>query len=204
VLRRAIVSHRELARPDLRRLRIGEQADFAVEAQRDWDRTGFVVEKGGIYELTYLGGSWRDAEQAPSGPEGQEAQGALDLRRIFRWGRRRPQEPWLRLVCTVSHPRRWDPEERGLWALLKLLFVNDPPELRRQLASFGRDLTRPGARVFVVSEAPAGLLHMFANDWWQTASNNSGAIRLRLRRVLDPEDGVPVWRLRESGVWNAP
>jgi hypothetical protein len=107
-------------------------------------------------------------------------------------------------VGTVAHPREWNPQERGLAALVRLLFVNDPPELRAQLASFGRDLARPGASVFVTSDAPAGLLHLFANDWWQTASNNSGAIRMRLSRVAAAAPGAPLWTLGANGVWAPP
>lgn len=200
VLRRASASHRRLGRPDLWRLKDGESVEFDVEARRDWDRTGIVIETGVVYELTYLGGTWRDAEAGAASPAGQDA-GWLDLRRYLGWGRRRRHEPWLRLIGTIAHPRPWEPHERGILTLIRLLLFNDPPELQRQLASFGRDLSAPSKSITLRSQAPAGLLHLYANDWWQTASNNSGAVRLRIARAA-AGGGAPAWTLDRHGGWS--
>jgi len=85
---------------------------------------------------------------------------------------------------------------------VKLLFHNDPPELTRQLAPIGRDLPAPGRSVVIQNNAQAGLLHLFANDRWQTASNNSGGVQLRITRLAKPERDVPVWTLQTCGGWS--
>ncbi len=149
-----------------------------------------------------MGHLWRDAEAAPCAPGGQGATGLLDLRRYMTAGRRLHGEPWMRLVATVAHPRHWDLLEKDLAALVKLLFHNDPPELTRLLAPIGRDLAAPGQSVVIQNEAQGGLLHLFANDWWQTASNNSGGVQLRITRLAGPERDVPVWTLLACGGWS--
>lgn len=201
VLRRAAVSHRRLNRCDLRRLAAGQSIEIVVEAKRDWDRTGIVIERGATYSLTWQDGEWRDGERALCGPTGQPRRG------LFGWSRRLSREPWLRLTATVAHPRLWELHERGLWLLLRLLFMNDPVELRQQLAPLGRDLPTPGATVFIRSDAPSGLLHLFANDHWHAAGDNSGGIRLQITRVRQTRPGQitkPCWRLKDDGIWEAP
>lgn len=205
VLARAAVSHRKLGRPDLLALKPGQHIDFAVESQREWDRTGLVIEQGATYELIYLAGAWRDATQPPAGPDGQNAKGPLDLRRILGWGRRLPAHKWMLLVGTVAHPREWKPEEHGVLALARLLFVNTPKRLICTTAAFGTHLRAPNDSICLTSAAPSGLLHLFANDWWQTASNNSGALHLRLRRLLPTEAPLhPHWQLTAAGTWQPP
>ncbi len=118
----------------------------------------------------------------------------LDLSRCMTAGRRLRGEPWMRLVATVAHPRQWDLLEKDLAELVKRLFHNDPPELTRLLAPIGRDLAVPGWSVVTQNQAQAGLLHLFANDWRQTDSNNSGGVQLRITRLATPDSGVPAGR----------
>lgn len=202
VLERAEAVRARTGRPDLVYLQTGEEITMVVEARRDWDRTGIVVEQGAIYELTYLRDFWRDAGAPSCGPDGQEAHGAFDVRRWLHAGRRLRHQPWMRLVATVAHPREWELMEKGLPELVKLLFGNDPRELTHQLAALGRDLAKPGMSITIRNNAPAGLLHMFANDWWQTASNNSGGVRLSIKRVIEPNQDIPLWELRAKEGWS--
>lgn len=195
VLARAAAVEQRNGRLDLYPVPPDTTVPLAASARRDWERTGIIIEHGVLYRLTYVGGTWQDAEKQECGPAGQEA-GLLDLRRWLKVGRRMRYQPWMRLVATVAHPRHWPPEERGLWALLVLLFKNDPQELVSQLAPVGQDLACPGSSILLRNLAPSGLLYLFANDWWQTASNNSGEIRLEIRRVQDTGGaGEPVWTL---------
>ena len=114
------------------------------------------------------------------------------------------------LVATVAHPRRWALLEREWRLLVKLLFVSDPEELTGQLAPIGRDLHAPGDAVVLRNDAHGGLLYLFANDWWQTASNNSGGIRLRIERLRETDPTTPAWLLQfrpddpQVAVWTAP
>ena len=201
VLARAAKVAALTGRPDFVRLRTGEALSFVAEAQRDWDRTGLVVEHGALYRLTYQGRLWRDSDWPRCGPVGQAAQGVLDLRRWFTAGRRLRSQPWMRLAATVAHPQRWPLREKGLRELLALLFHNDPAALTRQLAPLGADLARPGDAILLRNEAPSGLLYLFANDWWQTASNNGGGVQLELARVEPGEARLPMWTLRMDGGW---
>lgn len=205
VLQRADGVQDGVGRDDLRRLALGEARDFVVEARRDWHRTGLVVEEGATYRLDWVGGWWRDAQAPPCGPAGQDPQGAGDrVRRLTGWGKRVRGEPWMQLVAAIAHPRPWLPVERPWHALVQMLFCKDPIELREQLAPLGVALGRPGASLYLRSDAPAGLLYFFANDWWQTASNNSGGLRLRLTRVAAADPDVPLWRLGADGRWQPP
>lgn len=201
VLRRAVTVMINTGRPDLMTLAAGEAVEFTVEAQRDWDRTGVVIEQGATYLLTYLGARWRDADSPPCCPDGQVAPSWFDLRHWMSAGRRMPQEPWMMLVATVAHPRIWKLRERGLREFVRMLFRNDPAELTRQLAPIGGDLSKSGDTVLLQNDAPAGLLYFFANDWWQTASNNSGGVRLRLARIALPSPAAPLWNLKPDGSW---
>ena len=108
----------------------------------------------------------------------------------------------MRLVATVAHPRKWKLQEKGLRELVKLLFHNDPRKLTRQLAAIGHDLTEPGASILIRNDAPAGLLYLFANDWWQTASNNSGGVQLSIARLAVAGEDAPLWTLQADGGWN--
>ena len=207
VLERARIVRASTGRPDLVCLQPGEVLEFVGEACRDWDRTGVVMEHGGLYRLTYLGAKWRDAEAPPCGPAGQEAQGVFDLRRWLTVGRRLQRQPWVQLVATIAHPREWRLEEKGFRDLVPLLFHNDPRELTCQLAPIGQDLGGAGASVLMRNEASAGLLYLFANDWWQTASNNSGGVRLFIENVTtsatgSPTADMPLWTLQANGDWN--
>ncbi|MFC7542456.1 hypothetical protein ACFQU2_27340 [Siccirubricoccus deserti] len=51
------------------------------------------------------------------------------------------------------------------------------------------------------NDAAPGLLYFFANDLWQTAGNNAGALRLQIERVQQPREREPLWILGESGSW---
>lgn len=201
VLDRTVAVQAQAGRPDLLRLQPGEHFVFTADAPRTWDRTGIVIESGGAYRLTYLGDVWRDASSPPCGPAGQRAQGALDLRRWWTFGRRLPRAAWMRLIITVAHPRQWPLQEKGLRELVPLLLRNDPVELTRQLAAVGGDLAVPGDAVLLHNLASAGLLHLFANDWWQTASNNSGGVRMRIERLEELAPGLRTWTLLADGSW---
>jgi hypothetical protein len=200
VLERAAIVKARGGRLDLACVDLNEPLTFVTEGRRDWDRTGIAIEHGVTYRLTYVGGLWRDAQNEPCGPDGQNA-GAFDLRRWMGGGRRLRDEPWMRLAATVAHPRKWKLKEKGAGALLRILFSNDPVELTRQIAAIGQDLPMPGCSVMLRNEAPAGLLYLFANDWWQTASNNSGGLQLRIARLDEADPAVPLWTALAKGCW---
>lgn len=196
VITRSAAMHDRLGRPDLWSLAAGESRTFVTEAHREWDRTGFVLEQGATYRLTYMTGQWRDAETPACGPAGAKP-GAGDIRRVCGFLRRMRDAEWMCLIAAVAHPRRWPVTERGWRELFKYFFVTDPRELVGQLAPIGADLTEPGRSVRLRNEAQSGLLYLFANDWWQTAGNNSGGIALRLDRLAadDAAGPDPLWVL---------
>ncbi|HVY15498.1 MAG TPA: DUF2235 domain-containing protein [Rhodopila sp.] len=198
VLHRAQVVCDSLGRFDMRRLQAGESVEFVMDANRDWYRTGIVIETGAHYRMTYIGGLIRDGECPLAEPDGQRARG-LDVRHLLGFGRRLPRDRWMLLAATIAHPRAWPPMEKPFSAALRYLFTSAPAELQHQIARIGRHLGTPGASICLTSAAPSGLLHLFANDWWQTASNNSGGPRLRITRIDGAEPDAPLWSLSESG-----
>lgn len=208
VQQRAKVMWERTGRPDLYSLAVGESLEFTVDTRRDWYRSGLIIEHGGCYRIDYIGGQTRDAECLPCGPAGQRA-GWSDIRGwpFMQAMRRRPDDDWMQLVATVAHPRPWDPVERRLTAVLRYLGRSAPSELQRQLASIGRSLRQPGDALCLINQAPSGMLHLFANDWWQTATNNSGGPALRITRIDKPLGGLPTWTLARDGedfAWSDP
>jgi uncharacterized protein (DUF2235 family) len=198
---RAEAIHR-LGRNDMRPVGL-QPIDFTVEGQREWDRTGLVLEgDGAVYRLCWKGQmKWRDKDCEPCGPEGQD--GNDFIRRLVRRSRRLPESGYMTLCLTVAHPRTWRLRELGLGRLIKYMFVRDPKELREQVAPIGTDLTRPNAGVLLKNSGPAGLLYLFANDLWMMSANNSGALDLSIRRLGERERPTdePMWTLtsREDG-----
>ena len=156
---------------------------FTTRANQHWNRSGIVLEPGGVYEITRTGdGSWWDKECPPCGPAGQAADGS-DVRRWVGGWRRCREAAWMELVVTVAHPRRWPLRELGAWKLLGYLIGRDPVEVTRQLIPIGRHLARPEGRATIAMEAPSGMLYSFANDAWLFAENNSGALTFAIRRI---------------------
>lgn len=171
-----------------------EPQTFTAGSQREWDRTGLVLPGAGArYRLTWLSGEWRDAECPPCGPTGQP--GTELIRRLFRKRRRLPAENYMTLCITIAQPRPWPLREGGLARLARYLFLRDPWELREQIAPVGRDLAMRGSSVVIQHDGEDGMLHLFANDAWMTAANNSGGLEMAIER-LPAEATVdgPVWR----------
>jgi hypothetical protein len=110
----------------------------------------------------------------------------------------------MHLCATIAHPREWPLQEYGLRTLALFLLVRDPRELHRQIVPIGEGFgVEPlGRAVFLTSSPPggggkpaAGMLHLFANDWWQAVDNNTGAITLRISRVMAAPAGRPIFEL---------
>jgi uncharacterized protein (DUF2235 family) len=200
---------RELTgRHDLHDLAPGETVRFRAEAQRQWDRSGLILRGGWEdpavhYRLRWTGGLWRDASCPPCGPAGNlDGERPGDPRWRARWRRRVRDAPWMTLCATLAGPRRWPLRELPLKLAFAYLFKRDPRMLLNQLAPLGTCLLEPGDSLLIRSERPASLLHLFANDLWQTYGNNSGELELELTRLEEKPDGSePLWLLPESGRW---
>jgi hypothetical protein len=171
---------------------------FTAGAQREWDRTGIVLRgQGERYRLTWKWGEWRDEECPPCGPSGQP--GTEFWRRVFRCRRRLPHENYMTLCLTIAHPRAWPLREGGLRRLFQYLFVRDPQELRHQIAPVGRDLTAKGSSVIIQNNGRDGVVHVFANDAWMTAANNSGVLQMEIVRLAaDAAVDAPVWTVTQE------
>jgi uncharacterized protein (DUF2235 family) len=186
VIARAACLQTQTGRPDL--LPVTGKVEFVMNTNVPWFRTGIIIENGKCYRLTYLGGLTRDAECPPCGPEGQDAQGLFDLRRFGT--ARVPKTPWMTLAASIAHPRVWTPQELGFGKALYYLFRRAPEVLLDQIAVIGRDLRRAGDSVYIINDAPSGLLYLFVNDMWQTAGNNSGGPRIAIELVEQPGPGI--------------
>jgi uncharacterized protein (DUF2235 family) len=197
VIRRAAAIEHATNRPDLRNLSVDDSVEIVVDTRRDWYRTGVIIESGGFYCIEYVGGWVRDAEGPAARPSGQSAKG-FDIRYLLGFGKRVPSEKWMMLGATIAHPRAWNPVEKPFKDAVAYLLWSAPKELLSQIAHIGKDLERPGDRVFLTSNAPSGLLYFFANDWWQAAANNSGGPKLGITRVNAPEEGGRLWSLNHG------
>jgi hypothetical protein len=190
-----MIVERDANRPDLKALVVGgDVVEIVVDTRRDWYRTGLIIEKDCFYCIEYVGGLSRDAECPPARPIGQRPKG-LDIRYLMGFGRRLPGKDWMLLGATIAHPRAWNPIEKPFHQAIPYLLWSAPEELRSQIAEIGQHLAEPNDKVFLTSSAPSGLLYLFANDWWQTAANNSGGQKLRISRVGAPDAGENLWSL---------
>jgi len=170
-----------LSSEELHFLEVGETARIRIRADQAWNRTGLVLEQGGVYSLAAVpGGLWRDKECAPTGARGQDAARRRDLRSRLGWARRLGTARWMGLVGTVAHPRAWPLAEKSGGLLARYLLWEDPEELLRSLILM-QDV-EPGPMLIQV-HSPSGVLHCFANDLWPFYGNNSGAIELDVIRV---------------------
>jgi uncharacterized protein (DUF2235 family) len=171
-------------------------ATFIVGAQREWDRTGLILEGGARYLLTWAAGQWRDQDCPPCDPTGQAGWGPARL--LFRFRRRLPKRNYMTLCISIAHPRQWPLREGGLARLLRYVFWRDPSEMREQVAPVGCDLGKHKS-VIIQNNGPAGMLYAFANDAWMTAGNNSGSLEMTIERLdKDPATPVPVWTLHST------
>jgi uncharacterized protein (DUF2235 family) len=187
VIARAKQIETQTGRPDL--FKITGPKEFVVIMNVPWYRSGLIIESHQYYKLTYLGGLTRDGEDDPAGPGGQVAS-KWDFRTLQPFKPRLfgQTDKWMLLGATIAHPRIWTPQEKGWREALQYLFEKAPDILLDQIAMIGTDLLgKPGTEVYIWSEAPSGLLYMFANDVWQTAANNSGGPRLRIEVVKEAE-----------------
>jgi hypothetical protein len=170
---------------------------FTAGAHCEWDRTGvFLKGDGERYRLTWKWGEWQDEEFEACGPSGQVAK---DWVRRALWFRRRlPDENYMTLCMTVAHPRPWPLREGGLFRLFRYLFLRDPKELREQVAPIGRDLEEKSQSVVIQNNGGDGMVHVFANDAWMTATNNSGVLTMEIVRLRPTEQvSEPIWTLAQ-------
>jgi uncharacterized protein (DUF2235 family) len=207
VFERARRVRAETGRFDLHDLAPGETVHFVVEAQRQWDRTGLVLRGSRAeevyYRLRWTGGVWRDAFCPPCGPAGnQDGEHPGDPRWRARWRRRVRDVPWMTLCASIAVPRRWPLRELPLSLGFGYLFKRDPRLLLNQIAPVGVSLKSKGNSVLIRSCRPAGMLYLFANDLWQTYSNNTGELELELTRLNgEAKSSEAVWVLPWTGRW---
>jgi uncharacterized protein (DUF2235 family) len=185
-----------LGRHDMRTVGVSPET-FIVGAQREWDRTGLILDGGGArYLLKWHQGKWRDKDSPPCDPVGQPGR---DLFRwLFRFRRRLPKRNYMMLCISIAHPRQWPLREGGLARLLRYVFWRDPEEMREQVAPIGCDFDKHDS-VVIRNDGAAGVLYAFANDAWMTAANNSGGLEMTIHRLgNDDACNVPMWTLSRT------
>ncbi|MBM3524443.1 MAG: DUF2235 domain-containing protein, partial [Alphaproteobacteria bacterium] len=161
-----------------------QSVTVAIRADRVWDRTGVVLERGGVYEIAPAGGHWRDKEGQHCEAGGDDLVGLDLFRRAGAWARRRPTDRYLALVGHVAHPRDWPVLEFGFFKLVSFFLFRDPRPLRASLIAIGERMKhKPGAPFRIALDCPSGVFYGFANDLWETYANNSGAVLITITRV---------------------
>lgn len=178
-------------------LDVGDTVAAAVPADRQWTRTGVVIEQGAAYRLTAKG-AWRDADKPACGPEGQDSAGIDAVRRLFARVKRRRTGRWMELFGHVAHSRPWPLFELGFFMLLKFLLLRDPAPLVLSLLRLGQHMAAGGA-VYLHQQGASGVFHAFPNDCWETYANNSGQVIVEIERVAQIPAGVPWLTVHERG-----
>ncbi|MCA0906361.1 DUF2235 domain-containing protein [Ruegeria marisrubri] len=158
---------------------VGDETEISVHARERWNRSGLFVRAGEHYEVSARG-EWRDAhiKASPNGaynsirlgyflagiPEGMRA----GLRKIprtrsadNRWSRRHAGARWFSLVGVVANGR-------GVSAGKSQLNRHQPEEIGE------KGLLKPD---------DDGYLYFYANDVWALYDNNSGALRVKIKRM---------------------
>jgi len=173
------------------------EVHFRARADQQWNRSGIVIEQGGLYEIKRTDtDSWWDKECPPCGAEGQST-GWFEFRRWVGGWRRCQDADWMELVVTVAHPRCWPLRELGGWKFLRYVLGRDPREVTEQLIPIGRYFPKK-TRAIIAMEAPSGMLFSFANDAWLFTENNSGALNFAIRRI-DGETVTPDATIHADG-----
>lgn len=157
-------------RHDLVFLSDDQPVEIEVQSDREWCRSGIVLERGQIYCLRWLGDSkWRSGTNEECGPAGEPCVDGRVFNRILAirilrallmavarfqrrrfpaadengrpdWDRRKSEVPRMTLIATHAHPRAWPPKEGRVRELARLFFWRDPIQLVEQLAPIGMDL----------------------------------------------------------------
>ncbi len=166
------------------RLDVGASKTISIFARQHWNATGLYLAEGEAYELSATG-EWRDASVTcgPGGTNdgsfqiGEVAQMASSafgtLETLFRkvtgnrqadfwWTKRIEEMPWFALVGVVADGAGAD--DKG----------NMLPHTKFLIGDGARHTVKPGQ---------GGYLYCFANDAWQAYRNNSGSVRLTVKRT---------------------
>ncbi|HEX8327431.1 MAG TPA: DUF2235 domain-containing protein [Hymenobacter sp.] len=167
--------------PRLQTLDPGQSATVEIPADQLWTSTGLVLEQGGTYAFA-PSGWWQDLNDTPVGAEGQPAATESWPKRLFRWARRAPDQPWMQLMGLVNRPRVWPWQERSLHEAVRYLVLEDPAELVADLFPIRRGTERT-VRAPLPTDDATGLLWVFANDLWKTHVNNTGSLSLTVTRT---------------------
>lgn len=163
----------------------GESAVVTVQANCIWNRSGVVMERDASYAIEYVDGLWTDKEGVSVDIDGDKL--GFDLvRRIWAYARRDCGARYVELIGHVAHPRLWPTFEFGSIKLLRYFMYRDPAPLHLSLIRLGRVVKAHGHAVVHVKGA-SGIFYAFANDLWATYANNSGAVRIRIRRLTEAE-----------------
>ena len=198
VIDRGEVIFAKTGQPDLHNLSIGEFVEFVCDASEPWYRSGVIIERGGFYRLTYLGGLTRSADGPPCGPSGQPEKG---VRRILVRRRMLPDANWLLLGATITHSREWTPREKPLMEAFTYMFRYPPHEVIDQIAPIGKHLGTVGTSTCLANHVASGLLYLCFNDAWRISLDRSGGPLLRIQRVESPDEGSEFWSLEGWNDW---
>lgn len=180
-------------------LDVDQSVEIQVKASHPWNRSGVVLEPGGIYRIDYSpqkGGRWRDKEEDECGPEGQANVGFV--RERLKYAKRAPNAHWFELIAYVAVPQSWPLIEKSMVDLLKLLLIADPKGLTDQYLRLGAQMVSAqngkalSAVIQMEPDSPAGMLYTFANDHWLFYGNNSGALNLSITRIDAPLGFCPI------------
>ena len=167
--------------PRLQTLARGESATVEISADQLWTSTGLVLEQGAAYAFAPRGW-WQDLDDTPVTAEGQPPATESWPKRLFRWARRAPNQPWMQLMGLVNHPRVWPWQERSLYEAVRYLVLEDPAELVADLFPIRSGTVRTVLARHAQNEA-TGVLWVFANDLWKTHVNNTGSLSLTVTRT---------------------
>ena len=165
-------------------LSVGASRTIDIFARQRWNATGLFLAEGASYQLS-ASGEWLDAS-IKCGPAGtsdgnfqiaevvqiaSSAFGQLEslFRRVtgnqqadFWWTKRVEEMQWFALVGVVANGAGVDNQDKSLPHTTFLI---------------GDGTTH------VVKRGKAGYLYCFANDAWQAYGNNSGSVRLTVKRI---------------------
>jgi hypothetical protein len=164
-------------------LAVGDSSDWiSIPAEEHWARTGIYLELGGTYQFT-AEGEWMDAdlEATPAGNK-----------KGFKWGKvvQKAADVWggfLKIIRRLPDAEKGKSQqvrrcESAPWfSLIGVVANGDEIEKFKQEAvlyekfEIGRSAQKSITR--------SGYLFCYANDAWAHYKNNSGAIKLKVRRT---------------------
>ena len=152
-----------------------ESITVEIFAQNCWNAADIEVKQGERYEIT-ASGEWKDKNNKASA-DGYDSN---ELLKHFEDARRVENKPWFCLIACIHHDAALEAHNPSAGNMLTGILQS----LTHTIAKFDRESQLAGiGTTGTLDIAKDGYMYLFANDTPWAYSNNSGYLRVEIKRV---------------------